>query len=210
MGANRIMPGGSLLGALSALALLAALALGLAGCGSSGEAGATVTVTETTAAAPEVDEAADAEVLAGVLNRQSGAIAAYERTLPHLQGQRRGAAVVFLAQEGEHVDGLLKVFRALGEPAQAEPEAIEAEGLKGELDYVLFLYEMENATIQLEISALGRLTSPSARTTLVTTIANQAQHLVLLRRFLGADLAESVPVPFESGAAPAPSVRMDE
>ncbi len=210
MGTNRITLGGAVLRGLRIAALLAVSALALAACGSGGDGGATVTVTQTTAAAPEVDEEADAEVLEGVLNRQSGAVVAYERTLPRLQGQRRATAVLFLAQEQEHIDGLLKVFRALGEPAQAEPETIEAQGLKTELDYVLFLYELENATIGLELSALGKLTSPSARTTLVTTIANQAQHLVLLRRFLGANLAESVPFAFESGAAPAPSVRMDE
>jgi hypothetical protein len=210
MGANRITLGGAVLRGLWIAALLGVLGLALAACGSGGDGGATVTVTQTTAAAPEVDEEADAEVLGEVLDRQSGAVAAYERTLPHLQGERRATALLFLAQEQEHIDGLLKLFRGLGEPAQAEPETIEAQGLKSELDYVLFLYELENATIELELAALGRLTSPTARTTLVTTIANQAQHLVLLRRSLGADLAESVPVPFEIGAAPSPSVRMDE
>jgi hypothetical protein len=209
MGANRITPGAAVLRGPWIAALLAAFALALSGCGG-GDGGATVTVTETTAAAPEVDEAADAEVLDEVLSRQGGAIAAYERTLPHLQGPRRAAALLFLAQEQEHVDGLLKVFRALTEPAHAEPETIEAKGPRGETDYVLFLYEVENATIQLELSALGRLTSPTARTTLLASIANQAQHLVLLRRLLGADLAESVPSAFESGAEAPPSVRMDE
>jgi hypothetical protein len=209
MGANRITLGGAALGGLSISALLFVLAFALGGCGGGGGE-ATATVTVTTPAAPEVDEEADADVLEEVLARQTGAVRAYERTLPRLQGQRRAGALIFLAQEQEHVDGLLKAFRALGEPAHAEPEAITAQGLEREPDYLLFLYELEGATIQLELSALGKLTSPTARTTLVTTVANQAQHLVLLRRFLGADLAESIPVPFESGAAPAPSVRMDE
>lgn len=208
METNRITLGGAVLRGLWIAGLLALLALAIAACGGGGD-GATVTVTETTAAAPEVDEAGDAEVLGEVLNRQSGAVVAYERALPHLQGERRSTALLFLAQEQEHVDGLLQVFRALGEPAQAEPETIEARGVKTELDYVRFLYELENATIELELATLGKLTSPTARTTLVTTIANQAQHLVLLRRSLGASVAESVPSPFESGAEPAPSVRMD-
>lgn len=185
------------------LALVVLLALGLASCGGGGE-GKTTTVTATTAGS-EVDQEGDAEILNEVLARQSGAVAAYERTLPKLQGQHRATALLFLAQEQEHIDGLLKAFRALKEPAEAEPEKIAAKELKTEADHLLFLYELENATIQLEQAAIGNLTSPTARTTLLATVANQAQHLVLLRRFLGADLAESVPFAFETGTAAAPS-----
>ena len=39
---------------------------------------------------------------------------------------------------------------------------------------------------------------------LATTVANQAQHLVLLRRGLGADSLETVPGAFENGMTPAP------
>ena len=35
--------------------------------------------------------------------------------------------------------------------------------------------------------------------------ANQAQHLVVLRRLLGAGVAESIPGAFEDGTAPPPS-----
>ncbi len=203
MGSNRITPGGNVLAGLRVAALLAALALGLAACGGGGSTTATATSASTTTA-PEAEAAAEAEALDGVLSRQQGAVAAYERAMSHLQGQRRGAVLLFLAQEQEHVDGLLNAFRALGEPAVAEPQAIEATGLRTEADYVRFLYELESETIRVELGALGELTSPTARTTLETTIANQAQHLVLLRRFLGADLAESVPSPFESGLTPPP------
>ncbi len=196
------MRGGALLRGLSILALLASLVLMLAACGGAGK---TTTVTVTTATAPSVDEEADAAILDEVLARQTGAIAAYERTLPKLQGERRSAALHFLAQEQEHVDGLLKAFRALREPARGKPEAIVAKGLKTEADQVRFLYELENATIEQEQAAIDSLTSPTARTTLLATMANQAEHLVVLRRFLGANLAESVPSAFETGTTPAPS-----
>jgi hypothetical protein len=215
MWANRITPGGAVPRGLRLVALIAVLALGLAACGGGGSASVAVTetagATDTTpVATPEAEKAAEAEVLDGVLARQRGAVEAFEGALPHLQGRRRALALLFLAQEEEHVDGLLNAFRALGEPASAEPATVEAADLKTESDYLLFLYELESATIRQELSALGRLASPTASTALQTTVANQAQHLVLLRRFLGADLAESVPSPFESGATPPPSVRMDE
>jgi hypothetical protein len=63
---------------------------------------------------------------------------------------------------------------------------------------------MESATIQAELSALGKLESPTPRTLLAATVANQAQHLAILRRLLGAKPVETFPAPFETGNTPAP------
>jgi hypothetical protein len=202
MAPNRIMRGGAARRAPWILALCLALALGLGACGGGGEKTTTVTLGKT--AAGEVDEEADAGLLDEILTRQRAVAAAYERAVPRLQGQERALAQLFLAQQQEHIDGLLKAFRALGEKTEPGEETIEASGLKSPADFLLFFYEMEAATIAAEISAIADLTSPTARSTLSSTVANQAQHLVLLRRALGASVAESVPFPFENGTAPAP------
>jgi hypothetical protein len=184
------------------LALCLALAIGLGACGGGGDKTTTVTAGKT--AAGEVDQEADAGILDEILTRQTAAVAAFKRTVPHLRGGARALAQLFETQEQEHIDGLLKAFRALGEKAEPGVETIESQGLKTQADYLLFLYEMEGATIQAEIAAIADLTSPTASSTLAATVANQAQHLVLLRRALGAGVAESVPFPFENGTAPAP------
>ena len=202
MAPNRIMRGGAARRAPWMLALCLALALGLAACGGGGEKTTTVTLGKT--AAGEIDQEADAERLDEILTRQTAAVAAYERTVPQLQEPARSLAQLFRRQEQEHIDGLLKAFRALGEKAEAGEETIEASGLKTPADQLRFLYETEVATIEAEISAIANLTSPTARSTLTSTVANQAQHLVLVRRALGASVAESVPFPFENGTAPAP------
>jgi rubrerythrin len=199
MASNRITRGGAARRAL----LLAATALAAAAhaaCG--GSSGGTTT------AVP--DKAADAETLHNVLARELAAIRAYERTLPLLRGAALAAAREFRAQEQEHVNAIVKALRGLGERAAPEQEEIESEGLKSQADALAFLYEIESVSVAYGLRAISHLTAPWPRSLLGSIAANQAQHLVLLRRALGADAAESVPEAFEAGTTPAPSGRMRE
>ncbi len=179
----------------SLLGLLAVATLLLAGCGGSGSG--------TTTAVP--DKAADAEILNNVLARQLAAVRAYERTLPLLAGPALAGAREFRASEQEHVDATIKALRGLGEKAEPEEEEIESEGLKTQADALEFLYELESASIAYDLRAVSHLTAPWPRSLLGSVAANQAQHLVLLRRALGTDIAESIPGAFEDGTSPPPS-----
>ena len=172
--------------------VLAGAAAALAACGGGG----------TTTAVP--DKEADVEILNEVLSRQLGAVAAYEHVLRGLGRFDLASARLFRAQEQEHVDAIVKALRGLGGKAEAQPEEIDVSRLKSRTDYVELLYEMESATIDAELSAISKLSAPWPRSLLASTVANQAQHLVLLRRELGAKPLETVPVPFENGTAPAP------
>jgi hypothetical protein len=176
---------------------VAALALVFAGCGSGGS---------TTTAVP--DKAADAEILNRVLAREMAAVRAYGRTLPLLHGQALASAREFRASEQEHVDAIVKALRGLGEKAEPEEEEIEKEGLKTEVDGLGFLYEIESVSIADDLRAISHLTAPWPRSLLGSIAADQAQHLVLLRRALGADAAELIPDAFEDGTTPAPSAMM--
>lgn len=178
---------------------VAALALVVGGCGGGGS---------TTTAVP--DKAGDAEILNNVLARELAAIRAYERTMPLLRGRALATAREFRAQEQEHVDAVVKALRGLGEPAAPEQEEIESEGLKTQADALEFLYEVESVSVANDLRAISHLTSSWPRSLLGSIAANQAQHLVLLRRALGADAAESIPGAFEDGTTPAPSEMMAE
>jgi rubrerythrin len=173
---------------------LLALALVFAGCGSGGS---------TTTEVP--DKAGDAEILNTVLAREMAAIGAYERVLPLLQDQVLARASEFRAQEQEHVDAIVKALRGLGEPAAPEEEEIESEGLKTQADALGFLYEVESVSVANDLRAISNLTAPWPRSLLGSIAANQAQHLVLLRQALGADVAESIPDAFEDGTAEPPA-----
>ena len=170
-----------------------ALAAGLVSCGSSGG---------TATAVPE--RGADAELLNGILSRQTAAVDAYDRTLSHLGGRNLALARVFRAQEQEHIDAIVKALRGLGGRAEPEAEAIEAKKLKTEADYLGFLYELESATIDAELSAISKLTASWPRSLLASIVANQAQHLTLLRGMMGAKPIDTIPGAFENGTAAAP------
>lgn len=192
---NRIMPGGAVRGALPATLAALTLIFALGGCGSGGS----------TTSAGTADKAADAVILNEILARQSGAVEAHDRSLRGLSGEDLELARLFRVQEEEHVDGTLKSLRGLGDaPAEAAPEEIEMGKLKLKDEYLEFLYELESATIEAETSAIAKLTEAAPRTLLAATVANQAQHLVLLRRALGAKPKEAVPSPYENGTTPAP------
>ncbi len=180
-----------LLSGLAALALVATLG----GCGSTGGGGST------TAAA---ERASDATILNEVLARQEAAAVAYQKSMRGLREPVLAIARRFEAQEQEHVDATVRALRGIGEAAEPQREDIMRGHPRTQKDYLTLLYEVENATIQLESDAIGRLTEPAARKLLAATVANQAQRLVLLRRALGWKPIETVPSAFENGTVAAP------
>ncbi|MGN6254314.1 MAG: ferritin-like domain-containing protein [Solirubrobacterales bacterium] len=196
MAPNRIMRGRLVRRALRLGAIAAVMAVALGGCGGGGSA----------TAAQEKE--ADVEVLNDVLGRQLAAADAYAEVLPRLQGADLAAAREFRAQEQEHANATTKLLRGVGGEADPPQETIEATELKTRRDALAFLYEMESATIDAELSAIGKLHVPWARPQLAAMVANQAQRLVLIRRGLGAAPLETVPQAFETGETPAPEGMM--
>ncbi len=180
---------------LAAAALAAVAALSACGGGGGGGTG--------TSAAVQAREA-DVTVLDRVLARQLGVVDAYGRTMRGLGRFELASARLFRAQEQEHVDAVVKAMRGLRGEVEMQPEEIETPRFKSRAEYVEFLYAMESATVDSELAAISRLNAPWPRSLLASIVANQAQHLVLLRRELGAKPLETVPVPFENGTTPAP------
>ncbi len=198
MALNRITrTGAARRASLLLVAALVAIAA-LAGCGGG----------DSPAAVP--DQAADAETLNNILARELAVVRAYERTFPLLHGAALASAREFRAAEQEHTNAIVRALRGLGEEAEPEEEEVQSEGLETQADALGFLYEVENVSIAYDLQAIARLTSPAPRSLLGSIAANQAQHLVVLRRALGANAAESIPGAFEDGGTPAPSEMIDE
>jgi hypothetical protein len=198
MAPNRIMWGGATLAALVVIGIFA-------GCGGGGSssAGSSSTATTATETVPP-ENAADAALLDKVLARQEGAVAAYTALIPALPARLAPLATYLRTQDQEHVDGVLRALWGLETPAEPTPESIEAGGLKTDRERLELLYEVENAAIAEELSAIAKLEGTTARTILASTVANQGQHLTLLRRALGAGPAAQMPAPFENGTTPPP------
>lgn len=190
MARNRITWGGATLAVLLTTGILA-------GCGGGSS---TTTATESASAQPS----ADAQILNTVLARQEAAAAAYSKVIPELSPALGRRALYFRRQEEEHIDATIKALRGLQAPAEPNSEAIEPGELKSEREALVFLYEVESATIDEELSAISRLEASWPRSLLASTVANHAQHLTLLRQALGTGPLASVPVPFENGTAEPP------
>lgn len=194
------MRGRAMRRALLLAVLAAALAAALSACGGSGGS-------DSTAAA---EQEADVAVLNEILGRQQAVIAAYGQALPHLHGADLAAARQFRAQEQEHADATTKLLRGVGGEAEPPAETIEANDLETRAEALTFLYEMESATIDHELGAIDKLHATWPRPQLAAMAANQAQHLVLIRRALGAKPLATVPKAFETGETPAPEGMMEK
>jgi len=195
MSPNRITRGGAARRALLLLAVAVAAAGSFSACGDDGGS--------TTTAVP--DKEGDAEILNDVLARELAAAAAYDRVLPLLRGPALRSGREFRAAEQEHGNAIVKALRGLGEPAEPEQEEIESDDLKTQQEALEFLYEVESVSVAYDLRSISHLTSPWPRSLLGSIAANQAQHLVVLRRLLGADVAESIPEAFEDGTTPTPA-----
>jgi hypothetical protein len=196
MAPNRITRGGA------ALAVLLITGI-FAGCGGGGSS--TAVATEAAAPQPSAEAQADAQLLDQVLARQEAAVEAFAEVGRALPPRLARMAAYFRAQEGEHVDAVLKALRGLGSPAEPTPEPLDTSGLENDRERLVFLCEVESATIDEELSAISKLEASWPRSLLASTVANQAQHLTLLRQALGDGPLASVPVPFENGTAEPPA-----
>ncbi|MGH2940293.1 MAG: ferritin-like domain-containing protein, partial [Solirubrobacterales bacterium] len=154
---------------------------------------------------PSREESADAAILDTVLARQEAAVEAFRHVGPALPPRLAHMAAYFRAQEQEHVDAVLKALRGLSSPAEPTPEPLDTSDLKSDRERLVFLYEVESATIDEELSAISKLEASWPRSLLASTVADQAQHLSLLRRTLGAGPLASIPAPFENGTAEPPA-----
>ncbi len=182
-----------LLGFLAA-ASLAAAALTATGCGGQGNSSA------------QGEKAQDAEIVNVALGQEMALIDAYRRAGTLADDlENRALLRRFVAQEQEHVDGWTKAMRGLGGRVEPEPEELDYSGVKTERDYLDFVYELTGAQLTHFLEDVTQLSTPAPQSFAASIAASQAQHLVVLRQALGADLLEAVPESFDTGEVPPPA-----
>lgn len=178
--------------AVVVLSLGAAAGMLLIGCGKSGHGAET-----------DPEKGADAAVLNSALARELTAAAAYSRGLAILRGpQNRSLDREFRTQEQEYADAIAKAIRGLGGKAEAEAEPLAPPAAKGARGFLAALYELESANLAAYLDAAPRLNTAAPRALAASLAAGHAQHLVVLREALGADLVAAVPQAFDGGEAP--------
>jgi rubrerythrin len=179
-------------------ALVAAVML--SGCGDGGGDGGSGGGGEVAA-----EKAADAEILNVAISQELTLVEAFDLGLPLLRRpQARALFRQFIAQEREHIDGFTKAMRGLGGEVDAEPEEIDLSDLKNERDYLLFAYDLIGLQLTHFLDDVTHLQTRAPQSFAAAIAASQAQHLVVLRQLLGADLPEAVPEAYDTGEVPPP------
>ncbi len=176
----------------AAALFVVALALVAGGCG------------EDDGTATDSEKAADVAILDAALAQELTLVDAYTQSLPLLRGSALGMAQELRGQNQAHIDALTKAVWGLGGKTEAEASELEVPGPRDRGEAFTLLYEAENAALTEALDAPPRLYTPAPRTLTAALATSHAQHLVLLRRALGAPLAATVPEPFEPGDLPPP------
>jgi rubrerythrin len=181
-----------------ALALVAVAVL-LGGCGGDGGGGG--------GDGQAVDEkAADSAVLNVAIGQEMTLVEGFDSALPLLRrAEARALFRQFIAQEREHIDGFTKAMRGLGGEVEAEAEELDLSSVRTERDTLLLAYQLTASQLTHFLDDVTHLQTRAPQSFAASIAASQAQHLVALRRLLGADLSESVPEAFDTGEVPPPA-----
>ena len=148
----------------------------------------------------------DAAVLEAAIALEQTAVTAYDSA--HGSGLLEQGLLPLMRrirdQEQEHADALSEALEDIGGTPPRPPGASEVEGLgslRSREALLRFAIELEEMAVGAYLDAHTRLQSPALLRTVTQIMANEGQHLVVLRQALGASLADSVPSAFEAGSA---------
>jgi bacterioferritin (cytochrome b1) len=150
----------------------------LAACGGSHHVGAQTTTI------PPV-HSPDVELLNHLLDLEHIGIAAYTAGIPLLSPSGRMAGQRFLIQELSHAGELAGlVGEAGGLPNKSKPSYDLGHPRTG-ADVLKLLHEIERSQISAYLQAIPKLAMPPTRAALAAVLANDAQHIAVLRSELG-------------------------
>jgi rubrerythrin len=143
----------------------------------------------------------DAAVLESAIGLEQTAVVAYDAAAKSglLDPGPTRTARLFRDQEQEHADGLTTALESLGGKAPKPPEPGDVEGLsdlKSAEDVMGFAIELENMAVTAYYDAHGKLKDEKLLEAGTQIMANEGQHLVVLRQAIG---QAPVPQAFETG-----------
>jgi len=146
-------------------------------------------------------ESGDAEILGKAIHIEQLAVLAYESAISGGLLSARSEAVFsrFRDHEQQHADALTTALTDLGgtppEPATVT-DVDGLDGLKSQADVARFAIGFETAAVAAYVDAQRKLVDGKLLQSFASIMANEAQHLVVLRGLAG---AEAVPNAFETG-----------
>jgi hypothetical protein len=135
-------------------------------------------------------------VLNGVLVLERRAIAAYTAGIPLLEGHDRGAATEFLRQELLHAGRLVVLITAAGGSVPPRPVSFDLGRPDSPRKVLELLHEVERAQIAGYLDVVQQLSPGDLRAAAGSILADDAQHISVLRESLG---MQPVPSAFVNG-----------
>jgi hypothetical protein len=136
-------------------------------------------------AAPKRLRDLDVAILNHLLDLELHTIAAYTAGIPLLHRSEQTVAQQFLGQELSHADELGGLIRLAGsKPAKAKP-SYDLGHPRTHRDVVRLLHTLERAQVAAYLDAIPRVYLGSVRAALAAVVANDAQHISVLRPALG-------------------------
>ena len=148
----------------------------------------------------------DAGIIESAVGLEQIAVFAYDQALDSglLSSSFEEVARLFRDQEQEHVDALTAALQGLGGEVPAAPDSVEdvdaaVEGLgdvRSQADVANFAIELETAAVAAYYEAHQQLRDAALLQTGASIMANEGQHLVVLRQAV--DLPP-VPTAFATG-----------
>jgi rubrerythrin len=145
----------------------------------------------------------DSAILEAAIGLEQSAVFAYTAAAASGKlGPATPVAKMFAAQEQEHADALIAAQKKLGGKVPPKPtKATDVEGLAdaagGDAKSILeFAVELETAAVGAYYEAHGKLKSAELLSAGASIMANEGQHLVVLRQAL---MNNPVPDAFETG-----------
>jgi rubrerythrin len=135
----------------------------------------------------------DAGILQAAVELEQRMVLAYDSALRSgkLDAASTRVARLFRKQEQAHVDSLTAALRDLGGKPPPRPRSPrEVPGLaaalrEGQAAITRFAIELETMAVAGYYDAQGKLESPQLLSTTASIMANEAQHLAVLRQALG-------------------------
>jgi rubrerythrin len=145
---------------------------------------------------PPAAKSTDVALLNQALDLEHEAIAAYTAGIPLLDGRPKKAAQLFLEQELSHAGEMYGLIKQAGGRPNKAKASYDLGHPSTAMDVLRLLHDLEHRELRLYLGALTRLSPGSVRAAVAAVLANDAQHVAVLRSALG---MVPLPSPFVTG-----------
>jgi hypothetical protein len=159
----------------------AGLALALAGCGRAHPAAVHV------AKLPPELKAVDAAMFNRLIDAEYIVAAAYIAGIPLLSDHNLRAAKHFLLQEVSHITQLSNLVNVAHGVPHGPRASYDLGRPRREAQVLELIHRAEQVTIRAYLDAIPKLSPGAARAAAASILANEAQHVSVIRRNLGLD-----------------------